>query len=51
MASVLSSVKTNHIYVYIYIYIFLQMRSNDTNLRRNFESKFQKEFSTKLNTL
>ena len=31
------------------IFPFLQMRSQDTQLRRAFESKFQKQFKTKLN--
>ena len=33
------------------IFPFLQMRSNDTFLRRSFESKFQRQFKTKLNWL
>ena len=33
------------------IFLFLQMRSNDTNLRRAYETKFQRECKTKLNEL
>ena len=33
------------------IFVFLQMWSNDTNLRRTYETKFQKEYKTKLNQL
>ena len=31
------------------IFPFLQMQSNDTNLRRAYETKFQREYKTKLN--
>ena len=45
------------IYIYIQIYgrgsfiifIFCQMQSNDTNLRRVYETEFQGEYKTKLN--
>ena len=30
------------------IFPFLQMQSNDTNLRRAYETKFQREYKTKL---
>ena len=33
------------------IFSFLQMRLNDTNLRRAYETKFQSEYKTKLNQL
>ena len=33
------------------MFLFLQIRPNDTNLRRAFETKFQKEYKTKLNQL
>ena len=33
------------------IFSFLQMRSNDTNLRTAYETKFQRKFKTKLNQL
>ena len=33
------------------IFLFPQMRSNDTNLSRSYEIKFQTEYKTKLNQL
>ena len=33
------------------VFPFLQMRSNDSNLRRAYETKFQREYKTKLNQL
>ena len=33
------------------IFAFFQMRSNDTNLRRAYEAKFQREYKTKLSQL
>ena len=33
------------------IFPFLQMRSNDRNLRRTYETKFQREYRTKFNQL
>ena len=33
------------------IFPFLQMQSNDTNLRRDYETNFQTQYKTKLNQL
>ena len=33
------------------IFPFLQIRSNDTNIRRAYETKFQREYKSKLNQL
>ena len=44
-----------HLRVYgngeIWIFPLLQMRSQDTNLRRSYETRFQQKFKTKLNKL
>ena len=34
-----------------WIFPLLQMRSQDTNLRRSYETRFQQKFKTKLNKL
>ena len=34
-----------------WIFPLLQMRSRDTNLRPNYETRFQRKFKTKLNKL
>ena len=33
------------------IFPLLQMRSNDTNLRRDYETKFRRQYKTRLNQL